>query len=334
MNRLMREYCLISLLLIYSAGTSLLSQDTIKSRSEYLPDIDGIVKTKIEYDLDNSKIRFEVRNARFGVTGKINDFMSYKAQIDINDEGKMKMLDAYIRITPITGLDLYLGQRKLPFSTDYMRNPAENIFANRSFLTKYINEGMRDIGLFTDYILDGNVPLEVLCGLGNGTGGNNPQWISRPDLIGRVILGPLNGFRIAGNIYSGEREYRDDLSMLGGEIRYSTGSFFVESEYIRRNWTDTLSLRQHDDGLYIHSYYNFSINNKLIYMVSPTARWDFIGSSVFGKEIDANRITLGINVGFEPKQFYSELRINYENYLKGSLPVHTDKLTLEFIARF
>jgi hypothetical protein len=334
MNRLMREYCLISLLLIYSAGTSLLSQDTIKSRSEYLPDIDGIVKTKIEYDLDNSKIRFEVRNARFGVTGKINDFMSYKAQIDINDEGKMKMLDAYIRITPITGLDLYLGQRKLPFSTDYMRNPAENIFANRSFLTKYINEGMRDIGLFTDYILDGNVPLEVLCGLGNGTGGNNPQWISRPDLIGRVILGPLNGFRIAGNIYSGEREYRDDLSMLGGEIRYSTGSFFVESEYIRRNWTDTLSLRQHDDGLYIHSYYNFSINNKLIYMVSPTARWDFIGSSVFGKEIDANRITLGINVGFEPKQFYSELRINNENYLKGSLPVHTDKLTLEFIARF
>lgn len=334
MNSPMRKYYLLLILLISSAGSSLLSQDTIKSTSEYLPDLDGIVKTKIEYDLDNSKIRFEVRNARFGVKGKVNDFMSYKAEIDINDEGKLKMLDAWVKLTPVADLDLYLGQRKLPFSTDYLRNPAENIFANRSFLTKYINEGMRDIGLFADYKMAGNVPLEVIFGAGNGTGGNNPLWTSRPDLIGRIIIGPLNGFRIAGNIYSGEREYRDDLSMFGGEIRYSTGPFFIESEYIRRNWTDTLSLRRHDDGLYIHSYYNFSVKNRLIYMISPTARWDFIGSSVFGKEVDANRITLGINVGFEPKQFYSEIRLNYENYLKGSLPVHTDKITLEFVVRF
>jgi hypothetical protein len=330
----MKKFCLPLLLLICTAPASLLSQDSIKVKSEYLPDIDGIVKVKIEYDLDNSKIRFEVRNARFGVRGKINDFMSYKAEIDINDEGKSKMLDAWIRITPLSNLDLYLGQRKLPFSTDYLRNPAENIFANRSFLTKYLNEGMRDIGLFADYKFNGTFPAEILFGAGNGTGGNNPQWTDRPDLIGRIIAGPLKGFRIAGNVHFGEKEYREDLSMFGGEIRYSTGSFFLESEYIRRNWTDTLSLRQHDDGLYIHSYYNFSVKKKLIYMITPTARWDFIGGSVFGNEVDASRVTLGINVGFEPKQFYSEIRLNYENYLKGSLPVYTDKLTLEFVGRF
>ena len=334
MNRLMIKYYLLLFLLISSTGSSLFPQDTVKLKSEYLPVLSGNVKTKVEYDLNNSKIRFEVRNARIGVRGKINDFMYYKAELDINDEGKMKMLDAYVRITPLAGLDLYLGQRKIPFSTDYMRNPAENIFANRSFLTKYINEGLRDIGFFADYNLTSDIPIEFIVGVGDGTGGNNPQWVSRPDFSGRLIAGPLKGFRFAGNMYFGEKEYRDDLAMFGGEIRYSAGSFFIESEYIRRNWTDTLSLRKHDDGLYIHSYYNFSINNKLIYMVSPTARWDFIGSSVFGKEIDANRITLGINVGFEPKQFYSEIRLNYENYLKGSLPVHTDKITLEFIARF
>lgn len=69
-------------------------------------------------------------------------------------------------------------------------------------------------------------------------------------------------------------------------------------------------------------------------MISPTARWDMMGSSVLGGEADAKRLTFGVNVGFDPKQFQSEIRLNYENYLKSSLPIHTDKMTLEFIARF
>jgi hypothetical protein len=128
--------------------------------------------------------------------------------------------------------------------------------------------------------------------------------------------------------------YKNHLAMFGGEIRYSTGSLFVESEYISRNWTDTLSVRIHDDGFYIHTYYNFKLNNKMIYLLTPTARLDFIGNSVFGNQTDANRLTLGLNAGFEPKQFYAEIRLNYENYIKSSLPTHTDKITVEFIARF
>ena len=122
--------------------------------------------------------------------------------------------------------------------------------------------------------------------------------------------------------------------MFGGEMRYTNGKIFIESEYISRNWTDTLDARLHDDGLYIHSCYNFMLDKKMIKMISPTVRWDLIGESVFGNEIEADRLTFGVNVGFEPKQFYSEIRLNYENYLKSSLPVRTDKLTLEFIARF
>jgi hypothetical protein len=330
----MRKSCLSVLLIAFVLCLQLKSQDSVAVKNVYIPDIEGIVKVKVEYDLDNSLIRFEVRNARFGVSGKINDFMSYKAQIDINDEGKSKMLDAYIRLTPVSNLDIYLGQRKLPFSSDYLRNPIENIFANRSFLTKYINEGMRDIGLFIDYKIPTDIPLEIFLGAGNGSGGNNPQWIRKPDVMGRLIAGPLKGLRLAGNLFFGEKEFRDDISMTGAEVRYSTGQFFIESEYIRRNWTDTLSLRQHDDGIYIHSYYNFTTENKVFRLITPTARWDLIGKSVLGSEIDANRLTLGVNFGFEAKQFYSELRLNYENYFKSSLPVHTDKFTIELVGRF
>ena len=72
----------------------------------------------------------------------------------------------------------------------------------------------------------------------------------------------------------------------------------------------------------------------MIYVVTPVVRFDLIGNSIFTDTIDAGRLTLGFNVGFDPKQFYSEIRLNYENYFKSSLPIHTDKLTLEFIARF
>jgi len=321
-------------LIAFAISVQMISQDSVKVKSEFVPDLDGILKTKVEYDLNNSLVRFEVRNARFGAKGMINDYMSYRVEIDLSDEGKMKMLDAFVRLSPVKNFDIYLGQRKIPFSTDYMRNPAENIFANRSFLAKYINDGMRDIGFYLDYKFNPAFPVNILFGAVNGTGNNNPQWIERPNLVGRITAGQESGLRIAGNIYYGEALYKDHLAMFGGELRYSTGSFFIESEYISRNWTDTISDRIHDDGLYLHSYYNFKIDNRIISLVTPVARVDFMGNSILGREVDASRLTLGINVGFEQKQFYSEVRFNYENYFKSSLPIHTDKLTIEFIGRF
>jgi hypothetical protein len=59
-----------------------------------------------------------------------------------------------------------------------------------------------------------------------------------------------------------------------------------------------------------------------------------MGDSIFANDIAANRITLGVNAGFEPKQFVAEIRFNYEKYFRSDLPIHTDKITLEFIARF
>jgi hypothetical protein len=193
---------------------------------------------------------------------------------------------------------------------------------------------MRDIGFYAEYKLTGNIPASLTLGAVNGTGNNNPQWIDRPNFVSRILIGPDKGIRAAGNFYYGEALYHEDLVMFGAEARYSAGSFFIESEYISRNWTDTLSSRIHDDGLYIHSYYNFDISSSMIYLISPVARLDFMGNDIFKGENEASRLTLGLNLGFEPKQFQSEMRFNYEKYFRGSLPYHTDKVTIEFIARF
>lgn len=321
-------------LLVSFAGSSAQAQDTTKTMPEFAPEISGILKTKVEFDLDNSLMRFEVRNARFSVRGKINSYMTYKLEIDLSDEGQMKMLDAYVRFSPVTDLNFYLGQRKIPFSSDYMRSPADNIFANRSFLAKYINEGMRDIGFYAEYIFRGQIPVSVVAGAVNGTGNNNPQWIEKPNFASRLAAGKDHGLRAATNFYYGEGAIEHNLSMFGAELRYNNGNFFIESEYIVRQWTDTLSARQDDDGIYLHSYYNFMTGNRMVKMITPVARIDFIGDSVFSGDIGASRFTCGLNLGFEAEQFYSEIRLNYENYFKSLLPIHTDKFTLEFIGRF
>ena len=324
---------LLIFLAAWTACQALHAQDTVVVRSGMAPQISGILKTKVEYDLDNLLMRFEVRNARFGLQGKINEYMSYKLQIDLSDEGRMKMLDAFIKFTPVPNLNFYLGQRKIPFSSDYMRSPAENIFANRSFLAKYINEGMRDIGFYAEYIFS-QVPVTIVAGAVNGTGNNNPQWISRPNFAARITAGRDDAFRVTGNVYYGDNALEHNLAMFGGEIRYGIGQFFIESEYITRAWDDTLSVRQHDDGMYLHAYYDFLTNSKMVRMITPVARYDMMGRSVFRGNTDATRFTCGVNIGFDLKQFYSEIRFNYENYFKSSLPIHTDKVTLEFIGRF
>jgi hypothetical protein len=311
------------------------NQDTIKNILEFkTPEFNGIIKTKIEYDIKDNLYRFTVRNARFAIKDEINEYFGYKMEIDLSDEGKIVMLDAYVKFIPLSNLEISLGQRKIPFGTDYLRNPAENFFANRSFVAKYVNNGLRDIGAVLSYKFKVILPIEFYIAALNGTGNNNPEWVKVPDFAGRILLGNNVGFRLGANVFSGEKELEKNLFMYGGEIRFATKKFLIETEIINRQWKDTLFTPFRENGFYIHSYYNFTINKKAVKTISPVARWDLMGENIFKNNMLANRLTIGLNFGFEKKTFYSEIRFNYEKYFKAYLPVHTDKLTIEFLARF
>ncbi len=303
-------------------------------KTEYLPKLDGSLKTKVEFDLESKKMRFEVRNARLGARGNINKYISYRTEVDLSDEGKIKMLDAFVRVTPIENLDFYLGQRKVPFGTDYLRSPVENIFANRSFVAKYTNDGLRDIGFVVNYHFKFHIPFDVWVAAMNGTGNNNPQWISRPNYSVRLLFEPLKYIRLAGNFYQGSTLLENELTMYGGEIRYQTDKFLVESEYIHRHFTDTTSAELDQYGFYLHCCYNFYTGAKMIQIISPVVRWDFIGRETDNIGKIAERITAGVNFGFEPKPFKAEIRLNYEKYLKKYFVTHFDRFTIEFIAKF
>ncbi|MDE5881087.1 MAG: hypothetical protein K2H60_05100 [Muribaculaceae bacterium] len=63
--------------------------------NDYSPKIHGTIRAKYEYEPPIDKGRFEIRNARLSVEGKVIPIVRYKAEIDLSDEGKIKMLDVF-----------------------------------------------------------------------------------------------------------------------------------------------------------------------------------------------------------------------------------------------
>jgi hypothetical protein len=324
----------ISLVLILSIKGYSQNPDSTSNKSLYAPALDGSLKTKVEFDTEHGKMRFEVRNARFGTKGNVNQYVGYRAEIDLSDEGKIRMLDAFVKVMPLSNLDIYMGQRKVPFGTDYLRSPVENLFANRSFVAKYVNDGLRDIGFTVNYRLKTAIPIDLWVAATNGTGCNNPQWIDRPNYAARATVSPLKNFRIAGNFYQGATLLEKNLTMIGGELRYQNKNLLIETEYMQRHFTDTSNVNNHQDGFYIHSCYNFHTKSKMIKIISPILRWDIMGNDIFNDKRSAERITGGVNFGFDVKQFMAEIRLNYEKYLCGIYASHVDKFVVEFIAKF
>ena len=56
---------------------------------DYLPAIHGTIRAKYEYQTATDESRFQVRNARFSLTGNVLPIVAYKAEIDLSDQGKI-----------------------------------------------------------------------------------------------------------------------------------------------------------------------------------------------------------------------------------------------------
>ena len=141
---------------------------------DYLPEVHGTIRAKYEYQTTMGAGRFEVRNARVSVTGNVLPSVAYKAEIDLSDEGQIKMLDAYARLFPTKGLTVTAGQMRVPFTIDAHRSPHQQYFPNRSFIAKQVGN-VRDVGFTVGYTLPTDVPITVEGGLFNGSGLTNQK---------------------------------------------------------------------------------------------------------------------------------------------------------------
>lgn len=334
---------ILSLVLCLLAAWSAQAQDV-----DTQPQVHGTLRGKYEYQTSEGEGRFEVRTARVSVSGKLMPEVEYKAEIDLCDEGVIKMLDAYTRLKPWRYFQFTIGQMRVPFTIDAHRSPDQQYFANRSFVAKQVGN-VRDVGAMATYDFHVGFPIRVQAGLFNGSGltGQKDYWTKGTNFSSKVqFFFPfhtdleLSAQKISPN--------HNTIMMYDGGLTYHRGPFLCEAEYLYKRYSHHLYKDVH--AVDVFANYDIAVRNKrsLIRKVSPLIRYDFMTDHSDGTKYDdngamvttdyqRNRLTGGVTLSLA-KPFISDIRINYEKYFyrKDGIPKTSekDKIVIEFMTHF
>lgn len=309
------------------------------------PEINGTIRAKYEYEPDINKGRFEVRNARVSVSGTIIPVIAYKAEIDLSDEGKIKMLDAYVRFKP-EHWTVTLGQMRVPFTIDAHRSPHQQYFANRSFIAKQVGN-VRDVGLAGSYTMGGCVPLTLEAGVFNGSGLTNQKdyWTKTYNFSVKATV-PLFDRRLVISP-SCQKARPGDVGIMMWDIGayFEESGWHIEGEYLRKNYF-------HDSFPGVNAFDFFCAKRfplrKTLNGISALARYDYMSDHSDGiagedgklkvNDPERHRLTVGATLHFGSKKLYADLRLNYEKYFYPHHPEISisghDKIVAEIMVRF
>ena len=312
---------------------------------DYLPEIHGTIRGKYEYQTTMGAGRFEVRNARVSVTGNVLPIVAYKAEIDLSDEGSIKMLDAYARLFPAKGLTVTAGQMRVPFTIDAHRSPHQQYFANRSFIAKQVGN-VRDVGITLGYTLPTDLPITIEGGLYNGSGlTNQKEWHKEVNYSAKAQFLFTKGLNLTLSIQSIQpEEIRVQSYDIGAY--YESDRFHIEAEYLYKQYSDNAF----KDVQAVNTFINYDLLlRKIFNKMSFLLRYDMMTDQSDAKTTDEEtgalvttdykrqRLTGGITFSLS-KAFRTDLRLNYEKYFYTNSSIakesEQDKIVLELMVRF
>lgn len=325
-----------------------------KEKTDLTPHIQGTVRAKYEYQPEDHAGRFEVRNARFSVDGKVSPVVAYKAEIDLSEEGSIKMLDAYTRLTPVDHFQFTIGQMRVPFTIDAHRSPHQQYFANRSFIAKQVGN-VRDVGATVGYQTNIGFPIILEAGLFNGSGLTNQKnyWTKGVNFSAKAQMFFPHGWNLT---LSTQKIKPENVGVMMYDIGtyYQSHGLHIEAEYLYKHYS-------HDAFKAVHAVdafasYDIPLKKCFFSKITPLVRYDYMTDHSDGKEYELStntdgtkvtglkvtdaqrsRITGGLTFSIN-KPFISDIRLNYEKYFyrKGVEPKTSekDKLVVEFMTRF
>ncbi len=313
----------------------------------YQPSVDGTIRGKYEYFTELNQHRFQVRNARFSLRGKVTPITFYKAEIDFSDEGRTRMLDAFVQFKPENMWSFTIGQQKVPFSTDNLRSPHNYLFANRSFIGKQLTN-LRDVGVSINFTNQKYIPVDLTVGIYNGLGlytQDKTLNLNEMSYAGRVVVFPFNGFQLQLNLLTiNPGIVRMNYFSPGFMFKYSNFSF--EAEYLHKTYISETQLDfSQTQSLLLQAYYDiYTPKLKNITKISPLIRYDDMlqnmryevqnSSSINLKTDEARkRLTAGVTFSLA-KPFVNEIRFNYERYFMPDGKCTDSKLVAEFMVQF
>lgn len=343
----MKERLSMGLALACCALTTMAQED----KTFTAPNIHGTLRGKYEYQTQENKGRFEVRTARVSIDGSLTQYVDYKAEIDLCDEGQIKMLDAYTRIKPFAGFMFTIGQERVPFTIDAHRSPDKQYFANRSFIAKQVGN-VRDVGAEVAYRFHAGIPINIRAGIFNGSGLTNQKdfWTNNINYSAKAELFIPGGFNVT---LSAQKIKPDNV----GIYMYDAGAYYhrkgwhLEGEYLYKTYADNAFKDVH--AIDAFASYDIPVKSKMLCKVSPLIRYDFMTDHSDGKryldgsadksgsliinDYQRHRLTGGVTLSLN-KPFILDIRINYEKYFyrDNSLakPSEKDKIVIEFMTHF
>lgn len=316
-----------------------------QSINSYIPEIHGTIRAKYEYEPPINKGRFEIRNARVSVEGKIIPIVRYKAEIDLSDEGVIKMLDAYVRVQPISPLKITIGQMRVPFTIDAHRSPHLQYFANRSFIAKQVGN-VRDVGATVGWTFENATPITLEGGIFNGSGLTNQKnfWTSNYNFAFKAQTMIARHFNIT---LSCQKANAGDVNTY----MYDAGTYFqnerwhIEAEYLRKHYAG--GIFQPVNAVDAFMAYRLPVKKGLT-AISFLGRYDYMSDHSQGNKDDKgflsvddperHRITGGITLSMGKGNLLAYLRLNYEQYFysKDITPAISEqnKAVVELVVHF
>lgn len=311
----------------------------------YLPQIHGTIRAKYEYEPTIGKSRFEIRNARLSVDGKVLHAVSYKAEIDLSDEGSIKMLDAYIRYQPDSRLKFTFGQMRVPFTIDAHRSPHLQYFANRSFIAKQVGN-VRDVGASCAWTIGRQMPLTLEGGIFNGSGLTNQKHFWTDDFNFSVKLSAMIARQLNVTLSCQKANAGDvNVTMYDAGTYWEKGRWHIEAEYLRKFYAH--GAFKAVDAVDAFVVYRCPLRKRPV-SLSVLGRYDYMSDHSNGSTDDSgllvvddprrHRLTGGITLSLGRPDLQADVRLNYEQYFyqSGSVtsPSEQNKLVIEFVTHF
>lgn len=314
----------------------------------FAPRIEGTIRGKYEYFTESEEHRFQVRNARFSVRGNFNAISSYKAEIDLSDEGRTRMLDAFVNLKPQPHWSVTIGQQKVPFSTDNLRSPHQLYFANRSFMGKQLTN-LRDVGVSVNILNKKVLPLDFTAGIYNGMGLYTQDKTLKPEELSfatRLVLFPasqLSGSLNFNTIMPGDVR----MTYYNAGIQYRKGTLHFEAEYLYKNYEGIHSLgKSQTTGYVVVGAYGINTPKlKGIHQVMPVLRYDAMSKNLKYNVVNSgtinlvtdearSRLSAGVTLHLANKPNANEIRLNYERYFWEDGAATDSKFVVEYMIKF
>ena len=311
--------------------------------AQTLPTVGGVVRARYELQTVDGRSRFAIRNSRVWIRGSFMPRLSYYVATDLCDQGSFQFLDAYGKFDVGNGVAIQAGQFRIPFGVDPFRGPGNYIFADRSFISRDI-DNIRADGVQASYTFQRGLPAVITLGVFSpNTITDQNHWSKTLNYALKAEV-PVGPFKITGGLQTIQPD-AVRVNMADACVSFSKGGLTAEAEYILEHYTNNPFPDCHSYNVWVD--YGIPLEKKRFNRLSFQARFDAATSHSSGiatngqlseDHPDRKRLTVGSTLGYVKRPVKCELQLNYQKYFYkegyAAPDGRNDKIVTELIVLF